>query len=229
MNSRIFTLTVWAAVAIATIPGYSQIKREATIEIGTKTQLVLQSRLSSKLSEVGDPVIATLNEPIYVNGLLLIPRDAEFHGRVTSVKPAGRSHKSAQMSIIFENVLAPWGLEPVGVVITAIDDWDHDKKLRTNSEGKVNGGHQGEKTVDNVIRGGQLGALGAGTVIAGRGTEDVRGALGGGGVAIGGGMLGGLLLTKGGEIQLGPGVILRIEFVKSLALPVTQDPSRIPQ
>jgi len=145
MFRTIPVLTVWAAFTIATIPSHAQTRREATIEVGAKTQLVLQSRLSSKLNEVGDPVIATLAEAITVNGLLVMPRDAEFHGRVTSVKPAGRAHKSAKMSIIFEKVLTPWGEERVSVVITAIDDWDNDKKLKPDSEGKVNGGRQGEK------------------------------------------------------------------------------------
>ena len=221
MNRTVSVLTVWAAFAIATVPAHPQTRREATIEIGTKAQLILQSRLSSKLNEVGDPVIATLAEPISVNGLLVMPRDAEFHGRVTAVKPAGRPHKSSQMTIIFEKVLTPWGEEPVSVAITAIDDWDNDKKLRPDIEGKVGGGRQGEKTVDNVIRGGSIGAMGAGTVIA------ARGSLGGGGAAIAGGMASGLLLTKGGEIQLGPGAIFRIEFVKEVVLPVIQD-TRVP-
>lgn len=228
MNSRISALTLWAAFAIATIPTYSQTRREATIEVGTKTRLVLQSHLSSKLNEVGDAVIATLDEQIYINGLLVMPRDAVFHGRVASVKPSGRGQKTAQMRIIFDKVLTPWGEEPVGVVLTAIDDWDKNEKLRTDSEGKVNGGHRGEKTVDNVIRGGQVGALGAATVKAGGTRNASRGTFGGGGAAIGGGMLGGLLLTRGGEVRLAPGAILRIEFVKPLTLPVTQDPSRIP-
>ena len=229
MISRIPALTLWAAVAIATIPTYSQTKREATIEIGTKTRLVLQSHLSSKLNDIGDIVIATLDESIVINGLLVMPRDAVFRGRVTSVKPAGRGQKSAQMSIVFDKVLTPWGDEAVGVVLTAIDDWDKNEKLRPDSKGKVDGGHRGEKTVDNVIRGGEVGALGAGTVTAGSETTNVsQGTLSQGGAAIGAGMVGGLLLTKGGEVRLAPGAILRIEFVKSLTLPVTQDPSRIP-
>jgi hypothetical protein len=229
MNSNIAAFALWAAVAIGTIPAHSQTRREATIEVGTKARLVLQSQLSSKLNEVGDAVVAILEEPIYINGLLIMPRDAVFQGRVTSVKPAGRSHKSAQMSIVFDKVLTPWGDEAVSVVLTAIDDWDKNEKLRPDSEGKVNGGHRGEKTVDNVIRGAEVGALGTGTVIAGSGTRNVsQGTSGQGGVAIGAGMLGGLLLTKGGEVRLAPGAILRIAFVMSLTLPVTQDPSRIP-
>lgn len=229
MSSSISGLALWAAVAIATFPAYSQTRREAIIEVGTKTRLVLQSQLSSKLNEVGDTVIATLDEPIYIDGLLVMPRDAVFHGRVTSVKPAGRSQKSAQMSIVFDKVLTPWGDEAVSVVLRAIDDWEKNEKLRPDSKGKVNGGHRGEKTVDNVIRGGEVGALGTGTVIAGSGARNVsHGTLGQGGVAVGAGMLGGLLLTKGGEVRLAPGAILRIEFVKSLTLPVIQDPSRIP-
>ena len=210
-------------------PAYSQARREATIEVGTKTRLVLRSKLSSKLNEVGDTVIATLDEPIYINGLLAMPRDAVFQGRVTSVKPAGRSQQSAQMRIVFDKVLTPWGDEAVGVVLLAIDDWDKNEKLRPDSEGKVDGGHRGKETADNVIRGGAIGAMGAGTVRAGRGTRNIsRGTSGRGGVAIGAGMLGGLLLTKGGEVRLAPGAISRIEFVKSLTLPVTQDPGRIP-
>src|SRR5262245_33755832 len=123
MNHKISVLTFWAALAIAAIPAHAQTRREAPTEIGTKARFVLQSRLSSKLNEVGDPVIATLSEPISVNGLVVMPRDAEFHGRVTTVKPAGRPHKSSQMSIIFEKVMTPWGEERVTVVITAIDDW----------------------------------------------------------------------------------------------------------
>ena len=226
MFRTIPVLTVWAVFTIATIPSHAQTRREATIEVGAKTQLVLQSRLSSKLNEVGDPVIATLAEAITVNGLLVMPRDAEFHGRVTAVKPAGRAHKSAKMSIIFEKVLTPWGEERVSVVITAIDDWDNDKKLKPDSEGKVNGGRQGEKTADNVIRGGSIGGMGAGAVIVGQGTDVGRGSSGGG-AAIAGGMAGGLLLTKGGEILLGPGVIFRVEFVKAVVLPVIED-SRVP-
>src|SRR5262249_8321909 len=155
--------------------------------------------LSSKLSEVGDPVTAVLDEPIYVDNLLVLPRGTEFHGRVTQVKAAGRAQKQASIGIIFERVGMPWGDEPVFVTLSAIHDWDKDKKLKANDEGSVKGGHDGGKTADNVWKGGGIGGAGAGVILLSGGPG------GAGAAALGGGLLSGLLLTKGSEVQLSPG------------------------
>ena len=84
----------------------AQAAREATIQPETKAKIILQSRLSSKLSEVGDPVTAVLDEPIYVDGQLVLPRGAEFHGRVTQVTPAKRGQKGGNIGLAFERVVA---------------------------------------------------------------------------------------------------------------------------
>ena len=212
------------------VPGRSQAAKQATIEPETKAQLVLQSRLNSKLNEVGDTITAVLYEPIYADGQLVMPRGTEFHGRVASVKPAGRGQKSAQMTIVFDKVAMPWGEEPVGIVITAIDDWNRDQKLKADPEGKVKGGHLGEKTAENVRRGGEIGGLGAGAVILGGAAAGAGpGVLGAGAGAIGAGLLGGLLLTKGGEVRVDPGATFRIKFVKPLTLPVIAAPGTSPR
>src|SRR6266849_1918080 len=79
--------------------------REATIQSETKARLTLQSRISSKLSESGDVIIATLAEPIYVDGEMVLPRGAEFHGRIIKVAPAKRGQRSSHLSINFERVV----------------------------------------------------------------------------------------------------------------------------
>lgn len=218
-----FCALMLLAMTLSAIPAYSQAAREATIEPETKAKVVLQTRLSSKLSEVGDPITAVLDEPIYVDNQLVIARGTEFHGRVTSVTPAKRGHKAATLAIAFERIAMPWGEEPVSIVLTAIDDWDKGEKRKADDEGKVNGGHRGDKTVDNVYRGGQIGGLGAAAVILS------GGGLGAGGAAIGGGLLGGLLLTKGGEVQVNPGAVFRIKFVKPATFPVVQQPGSSPR
>src|SRR5687768_9723623 len=137
---RILCAMMFCAVVISTgLAAQAQSAREATIEPETKFKVTLQTQLSSKLSEVGDNVVATIDEPLYVNGEQIVPRGTAIHGRVTAVKAAGRPHKTGQMSIIFDQISMPWGQEPISVVLTSVDDWDNDKKMKADEEGKVSG------------------------------------------------------------------------------------------
>ena len=218
MKRTICAILLCASFATTTLTVRSQTAREATIQPETKAKIVLQTRLSSKLSEVGDPVTAVLDEPIYVDNQLVLPRGTEFHGRVTQVKPAKRGQKEASLGLIFERVGMPWGDEPVFVTVSAIDDWDKDKKLKANDEGTVKGGHDGGKTADNVFKGGGIGGAGAGVLVL-SGAGGAAGA-----AALGGGLLSGLFLTKGSDVQLSPGAIFRVKFIKPLTLPVSGQP-----
>ena len=214
MRRSVSAVLVCAVLGFAAVPAMPQAAREATIEPETRARIVLQSQLSSKLNEPGDPISAVLDEPVYVNSELVLPRGTEFHGRVTQATPAGRGQKNGQIAIIFEQVRMPWGDVPVAVSITAIDDWSHDEKMKANDEGKVSGSRSGERTAKNVERGATIGGAGAlATVLLGGGGAAA-------GAAIGGGLLGGLLLTKGGDVRVGPGAIFRIKFVKPATLPV---------
>jgi hypothetical protein len=217
------SIALCACTALGAIPVFSQAAREATIEPETKAKLILQSRLSSKLSEPGDPIRAVLDEPIYVNGQLVLPRGTEFIGRVTQVTPAKRGQKQGSIALAFERIALSWGDEPVSVVVTAVDDWDKNEKLNADSEGKVKGGHRGDATARNVERGGAIGGAGAGVVILSGGNY------GAGAASLGGGLLAGLLLTKGGEVVVNPGAVFRVKFVKPVTLPVVQQPGSVPR
>src|SRR5438128_10237421 len=99
---RLFSsITLLATLALGAATARPQAAREATIQPETKAKIILQSRLSSKLSEVGDPVTAVLDEPIYVDGQLVMPRGTEFRGRVTQVTPAKRGQKGGSIGIAF--------------------------------------------------------------------------------------------------------------------------------
>lgn len=207
---------LFCVFALSSAPVLSQAAREATIEPETKARLVLRSQLSSKLNEPGDPVSATLEEPVYVNGEMVLQRGTEFHGRVTGATPAGKGQKNGRIGIVFEQIRMPWGEVPSPVAITAIDDWRSDEKMKANEEGKVSGSRSGGRTAENVERGAIIGTSGAlATVLLG-GSD----AAAGGGIA--GSMLGALLLTKGGDVRVAPGAIFRMKFVKPLTLPIIQ-------
>src|ERR1700693_2646679 len=165
MRKSVCAIALCVMFMLGASPAHSQAAREATIEAETKAKIILQSRLSSKLSEVGDPVTAVLDEPLSVNGQVVLPRGTEFVGRVTQVTAAKRGQKGGSIAIAFERVALSWGDEPVSVVVTSADDWDKNEKLGADSEGKVKGGHRGDATARNVERGGGIGGAGAGVII----------------------------------------------------------------
>lgn len=223
MKKSITAFFLVTFIALASVSAKAQAAREATIDAETKAKLVLQTRLSSKLSEVGDPVTAVLDEALFVNNQLVIPRGTEFRGRITQVSPARRGQRAASMALAFERVSMPWGDEPVFIEVTGVDDWDKNEKLKADSEGKVSGGHRGNKTAENVYRGGGIGGAGAGVIILS------GGGAGAGAASLGGGLLAGLLLTKGGEVYLQPGAIFRVKFAKPFTVPVSQQPGASPK
>lgn len=223
MRRSFCSIALICGFALGSLPAFAQAAREETIEPETRAKLILQSRLSSKLSEPGDPIRAVLDEPISVNGQVVLMRGTEFIGRVTQVTPARRGQKQGSIAIAFERVSLSWGEQPVSIVVTAIDDWDKNEKLNADSEGKVKGGHRGDATARNVERGGVIGGAGAGVVILSGGPY------GAGAASLGGGLLAGLLLTKGGEVVVNPGVVFRVKFVKPVTLPVIQQSGSTPR
>jgi hypothetical protein len=186
-----------------------------TIPEGKIAKLSLQTRLSSKLSEINDEVVSVLYEPVRgEDGRVIIPRGTEFIGRVTQVQAAKRPQKEATMTVVFDTIRMSYGTEKVSVSILAIDDYANDEKLKAkNDEGKVGGGHSGGRTARNAGIGGGLGTLG-GIVAAGAGAG-LPGLAGG----VGAGVLGGVLTTKGNDIRLEPGTILRIKFERPVTVP----------
>jgi hypothetical protein len=167
------------------------------------------------LSEINDEVIAVLYEPLRgEDGRVVIDRGTEFIGRVTQVQAAKRPQKEASMTVVFDTIRMSYGIEKVSVTIISIDDYANDEKLKSkNDEGKVGGGHSGGRTARNAGIGGGIGGLG-GTIIGAAG-----GGLGGLAGGIGAGVLGGVLMTKGNDIRLEPGTILRIKFERPVTVP----------
>jgi hypothetical protein len=211
-----------ASSSDAAQPGY-----EVTVVAETRGSLTLQSELNSKLNETGDTVTASLIEPIYAEGRLVLPKGTEFRGQITGIEQAKRLQRTGNISIRFDRVVMPWGEEPVSVQVTAIDDWNENEKVRSNGNGKMKAGRQGDRTLRNSGRGGTIGA-GVSLIgllfggAAGAGGRTLSG-LGGAGIAVG--AISGLLLTKGKEVRSSPGAVLRFKFTKPFTTTLRQVPS----
>jgi hypothetical protein len=214
-------LITWLAVLVFSLSALGQAQTPAEniiVPEGAAAKLSLQTQLSSKLSEVGDEVIGVLYEAVRSeDGRVAIPRGTEFIGRVTQVKPAKRPQKEASMTIVFDSLRLAYGVEKIATVVTAIDDYGNDEKLRAkDDEGEVGGGRSGSRTARNAGTGAGLGSVG-GLIIAAAG-----GGIGGVAAAAGAGAAGGVLLSKGNDIRLAPGTILRIRFERPVTLPALE-------
>jgi hypothetical protein len=197
------------------VPDENNNPDNVTIPAGKLAKLSLQTRLSSKLSEVGDEVTAVLYEPVRgEDGRVVIARGTEFLGRITQVQAAKRPQKEASLTVVFDTIRMSYGTEKVSVTIMAIDDYANDEKLKSkDDEGKVGGGHSGRRTAENAGLGGTLGGFGG--IIAASAGAGLGGLAGG----VGAGVLGGVMMTKGNDIKLEPGTILRIKFERQVELP----------
>jgi hypothetical protein len=220
MASLAVALTVLNLAAFAQAEDAQEPKENnIIIAQGTNARLSLQTRVSSKLSEVGDEVQAVLYEAIRTSdGQTAIPRGTEFIGRVTQVQAAKRPQKQATLTIVFETMRMSYGIEKISTVVTAIDDFANDEKYRSkDDEGKVGGGRSGGRTARNAGIGGGLGSLAG--IIGGAAGGGI-GAVAGG---IGAGAVGGVLMTKGNDIKLESGTVLRVRFEREVSLPAFEN------
>ena len=214
-----FSLLI-AAMAMVSAPVLAQDQPvNIIVAQGVTAKLSLQTQLSSKLNEVGDQVTGVLYEAVRgSDGRVAIPKGTEFFGRVTQVQAAKRPQKEATMTIVFETMRMSYGTEKIATVVTAIDDYANDEKMKAkDDEGKVGGGKSGSRTARNAGIGGGLGSLG-GIIIGAAG-----GGLGGMAGAAGAGVLGGVLMTKGNDIRLNPGTVLRVRFEREVSLPAFEN------
>lgn len=191
-----------------------------TLTPGTSAKLELETPISSKLNEVGDEVIARLSNSIIVDGIVVLRRGAEFYGKISQISPAKRPQRQATLAITFDKVVTQFQEQEVSVVIKAIDDFANESKLNANDEGQIKAGRSGRDTVDNINRG----------VILSSATVPIIWVTAGplaGATAPLGGALAGVLVSKGNDIKLFPGTLLRVEINKPLIVKLRDDETHL--
>ncbi len=206
----------------------NQDSSKLVIPEGTQLQLSIREPVSSKLSEVGDEVLATIKKDVVVEGVTLLKAGTEVIGRVTIVKPAKRPLKGGMLHLSFDRIRFDNGLErKLVAIVQSAADFARDEKISSNGEGTMKGGKSGGDALKNVGTAAGIGGAAATIIIlAGRNgaTSPLGlGGIGGGSIVgaasvIGGSMLVGILLTKGKEVRLDPGSIVRLKLERPLSV-----------
>jgi hypothetical protein len=197
------------------------------IPAGTEIQLSLREPVSSKLSEVGDDVLATVRKDVVVDGRVVLQQGTEVVGRVTLVQPAGRMLKGGRLHLTFERIRLEGGERRLTAIIKSASDFSRDEKVKGDGEGTLKGGKDGGKVLSNVGTAAGIASIGA-TVILLSGIyrsndEGFYRGVGAGTIGAYAGVMGGsvvaaLLLSKGKEVRLDQNAIVRLKLEKPLAI-----------
>ncbi len=82
-----------------------------TVPEGTNLSIAIDGEVTSATAAVGDPVGATLRQPVVVGSRVVFPADSRLRGRVTDVKPASKGFKDTggAVAVSFDRITSPSG------------------------------------------------------------------------------------------------------------------------
>lgn len=137
------------------------------VSVPTGTRLTIRTidAIDSDRNHVGDKFAATLDQPLYVNDVLVIPKGADVYGRLEEAKEAGHLAGKAQLKLSLTGIVVNGQTYALST-----GDYELSGKSRTaNTAKKVGGGAAVGALIGAVVGGGKGAAIGAG-VGAGAGT-----------------------------------------------------------
>jgi hypothetical protein len=181
-----------------------------SIPAGRVMHVRLDRDLYSEKAHVGEGFTATLVDPVYSSGgVLLIPQASRVHGVVTNVQRAGRDGKPATMDVSFTSVTLPNGVHrAINGSLTDLSS----SGGKSDNEGTVSANKTSKRKL-KFIGGGAAGGALIGAIAGG-----------GKGLAIGAGVgaVTGLIagkVKKGSEVKVKSGTEFGVVLNRGFALP----------
>jgi len=230
MTKRLWIWICLIALVCPAVSGQAPDQSQGVvIPEGTEIQLSLRDPLSSKLSEPGDEVLATVRRDVVVDGRMLLRQGTEVIGRVTRAQPARRLLKGGMLHVTFERIRLEGREQRLAAIIKSASDFTRDEKVKSDGEGTLKGSHNGSQVLTNVATAAAIGGVGATIIILasvdrnsvgglGRGVGLSRGGAVAGASVLGASVIAGILLTKGKEVRLDQGTIVRLKLERPLAV-----------
>lgn len=75
----------------------------------TRVDIRATNEISTDASRIGDPITAVVDEPVVVEGEVVIPEGSEVHGRVTRVDPGDYPTRRPSMEVVYDRIETPDG------------------------------------------------------------------------------------------------------------------------
>ena len=168
-----------ATVAEESSPGWFSSSEPVSYTLSSGEAVVIRttSSLSTKTNQPGEEFVASLEQPLEVEGVVVVPKGARVTGRITDSDPGGRVKGVATMSLALTEITVDGQTYP----ISSSQFLQSAKKTITKDAQKVGIG-AGIGAAIGAVAGGAGGALkgagigggaGGGTVLATRGDPAV--------------------------------------------------------
>jgi hypothetical protein len=164
------------------------------IPAGTRLKVSLIDSLGTDTNSAGDQFLASLSEPVVIDGTTVLQKRAQVHGRVVAAEGSGRVKGLAHIQLILTDIVQ--GDRTVAITTDTFSATAEPTKKR---DAEIIGGGAGLGAVIGAVAGGGKGAG--------------IGALAGGGAGTGV-----VLATKGKEIHYGPEVRLNFTLSNSVQI-----------
>jgi hypothetical protein len=143
------------------------------LPVGTTVNVQLISALSSSADRAGDTFTAQVEDPIFANGIEVVPAGSTLRGHVTFIKPPGRVKGKAEMRLVADGIVLKNGREYT--FTGELTNSDESSVKVKDSEGTIQG--KGKSTTQTAKDSGIGAAIGAGGgAIAAGGTGALYGA-----------------------------------------------------
>ncbi len=212
-------------VCLALLAPPPVVGRDFFLQEGTEIYLRLHISLDTKISQAGDRTVSTVEEPVLLDNIEVIPVGARVLGRVGEVKKPGRFGRGGRLVLTFETIEVP-GVGNIPITGSLVDIYDPDtlededdtlKDIDIGTEGEVKaGGASKIKTLTTSLAGG-----GAGAALAGTGA--------GAAIGVAAAAAGAFIWFKGKQVELpaGIGLIMRIDRGITLSVPDLPRPDEV--
>jgi len=187
---------------------------------GTQVRLVLLTGLSTSVAREGDPFIATVAEPVYIGGQMVLPAGVKVHGQVGNIirpKRFAMFRGQAAMNLYFRSIEVEHREYPVQMSILQIYDGGAEAEGKKRKDVRVEEGVyvESKRDVKGDVTAVGL-ATGGGTALGAVFSRVVRGLTLGlvGGVTY-------IVVKKGKEVELPTRTGFLVRLDTTLALPAT--------
>jgi hypothetical protein len=170
-----------------------------TVPAGTRISVRTIDGIDSTKNHVGDPFKASLEEPLVINGNVVVPKGADVYGRLAESKTSGTFTGKSQLRLELTAIVVNGQSVPVAT-----------------GEYELSGKSRGASTAKRTVGGAAVGSIiGA---IAGGG----KGAAVGAGVGAGAGA-GSEIITKGDQVKVPSETLLDFTLQQDASIPTPQN------